>query len=68
MTKLLLIYLVFINVPWIRDLQTLAISLPMRGVRIYLIIIFGVWSLAFLGGSIVRNPPANSGDMGLIPG
>ena len=68
MTKLLLIYLVFINVPWIRDLQTLAISLPMRGMGIYLIIIFGVWSLAFLGGSMVRNPPANSGDTGLIPG
>ena len=22
----------------------------------------------FLGGSLVNNPPANSGDMGLIPG
>ena len=22
----------------------------------------------FLGGSVVRNPPANAGDMGLIPG
>ena len=22
----------------------------------------------FLGGSVVKNPPANAGDMGLIPG
>ena len=68
MTKLFLIYLVFINVPWIKDPQTLEISLPMRGVGIYLIIIFGVWSLGFLGGSVVRNPPANAGDADLIPG
>ena len=66
MTKLFLIYLVFINGPWIRNPQTLAISLPMRGVGIHLIIIFGVWSLGFLGGSVVRNPPANAGDTGLI--
>ena len=68
MTKLFLIYLVFINVTWIKDPQTLEISLPMRGVGIYLIIIFGVWSLGFLGGSVVRNPPANAGDADLIPG
>ena len=24
--------------------------------------------LGFLGGSVVNNPPTNSGDMGLIPG
>ena len=23
---------------------------------------------AFLGGSVVKNPPANAGDVGLIPG
>ena len=28
-----------------------------------------VYSMSgFLGGSLVNNPPANSGDMGLIPG
>ena len=25
-------------------------------------------SLGFPGGSVVKNPPANAGDMGLIPG
>ena len=68
MTKLFLIYLIFINVLWVSDPQTLAISLPMRGVGIYFIIIFGVWSLGFQGGSVVRNLPANAGDMDLIPG
>ena len=24
--------------------------------------------MAFPGGSVVKNPPANAGDMGLIPG
>ena len=24
--------------------------------------------LGFLGGSVVKNPPANAGDVGLIPG
>ena len=24
--------------------------------------------MGFLGSSVVRNPPANAGDMGLIPG
>ena len=24
--------------------------------------------LGFLGGSVVKNPPANAGDIGLIPG
>ena len=41
MTKLFLIYLIFINVLWVSDPQTLAISLPMRGVGIYFII-FGI--------------------------
>ena len=68
MTKLFLIYLIFINVLWVSDPQKLAISLPMRGVGIYFIIIFGVWSLGFQGGSVVRNLPANAGDMDLIPG
>ena len=27
-----------------------------------------VLSLGFPGGSVVKNPPANSGDPGLIPG
>ena len=25
-------------------------------------------NLGFLGGSVVKNPPANAGDTGLIPG
>ena len=31
----------------------------------------GFWAsfaLGFPGGSVVKNPPANAGDMGLIPG
>ena len=26
------------------------------------------WERAFPGGSVVKNPPANAGDMGSIPG
>ena len=27
-----------------------------------------MWLDGFLGGSVVKNPPANVGDVGLIPG
>ena len=27
-----------------------------------------MYELGFPGGSMVKNPPANAGDMGLIPG
>ena len=27
-----------------------------------------IYKIGFPGGSVVKNPPANAGDMGLIPG
>ena len=27
-----------------------------------------IYKIGFPGGSLVKNPPANAGDMGLIPG
>ena len=29
---------------------------------------WSIHSMGFPGGSVVKNPPANAGDMGLIPG
>ena len=36
---------------------------------IHLLIFILYWSIVdFPGGSVVKNPPANAGDVGLIPG
>ena len=37
-------------------------SLPEEGIYTLL------GKISFLGGSVVKNPPANAGDLGLIPG
>ena len=33
-----------------------------------LVIIVSFWVLGFPGGTVIKNPPANAGDMGSIPG
>ena len=33
-----------------------------------LVVIVSFWVLGFPGGAVRKNPPANAGDMGLIPG
>ena len=32
------------------------------------VIIVSFWVLGFPGGAVIKNPPANTGDMGSIPG
>ena len=39
---------------------------PYQLTRIYILPYFSPWSV--LGGSVVKNPPANTGDTGSIPG
>ena len=39
-----------------------------RCIYIYIYIYIYTYTWGFPGGSTVKNPPANAGDMGLIPG
>ena len=38
-----------------------------RLLQIYIELILGTDNLGFLGGSVIKNPPANAGDMGSMP-
>ena len=37
-------------------------------VKLIFICLFAIYILGFSGGMAVKNPPANAGDTGLIPG
>ena len=47
----------------VKDTEAWSVAVNEVAVRHNLVVLYG-----FPGGSVVKNPPANAGDMGLIPG